>query len=157
MVATALPAFLDGWLHYGLPLSALVTGSLFYVVLRTDPNHRREQENMAAEENEEMVVFQTRQEVLNSLAMASVRTQQVWLTVVDDLRKRGFTEQQIAYMTAHVPELRHPSAPALPSGEEVASPLDFPSVMVRPNSTGENRPRVVTQFAPSANGFHPVE
>ena len=105
MVGAALPSFLQGWLNYGLPLSALVTGALLYTVLRLDPEQRREEERAAGEEREAMQLFIAEQRALNSKEMDKIREQKAWLAIVDKLEREGYTPNQIRFMTSHTPQL----------------------------------------------------
>lgn len=117
-----LPAWLDGWLHYGLPLSSLITGALFYVALRLNPDYLRQAELRAAEENEEMAIFEAEQEILNSSQMAQLRRQRTWLKVVARLEKQGYSAEQINFMMAQVPQLpaHNPTAHQLPAHTQAA-------------------------------------
>jgi len=83
----AVVGLLAGWLHYGLPLSALLVGALFYAVYRLDPEHRRQTELQATGEVHRMAEFAARREVLTSPQMAAILRQRGWLAVVADLER----------------------------------------------------------------------
>lgn len=150
-----LPAWLDGWLHYGLPLSSLITGALFYVALRLNPDYLRQAELKAAEENEKMEVFSTRQEVLATPQMAQLRRQKIWLQVVAELEKDGYTAEQIGYMMAHVPQLKIAQSPTphqLPAQTQAAPAGD--------EHPAEPPARYIVKSEPvvslNGNGYHPA-
>lgn len=150
-----LPSWLDGWLHYGLPLSSLITGALFYVALRLNPDYLRQAELRAAEENEEMAIFEAEQEILNSPQMAQLRRQRTWLKVVARLEKQGYSAEQIGFMMAQVPQLpahnptphQLPAHTPTPAGDE--HPAEPPArhtihaepVMVSLNGHGPTPPK----------------
>ena len=100
-----LPGMLVVWLHYGLPLSALVVGALFYVMTRLDPEHKRATEFQAMAEQDRMEQFGAQREVLLSPQMATIRRQQGWLKVIEGLQRQGYTDEQIRFMMGHVPDL----------------------------------------------------
>ena len=102
----ALPDLLWGWLHYGLPLSALIAGALFYVLLRVDPEHRRQAELQATQEAHRMAEFAARRDVLVSPQLANVLRQRGWLSMVAELEWAGYSPQQIDFMLSGVPEPR---------------------------------------------------
>lgn len=106
------------WLHYGLPLSALAAGGLFYVLLRSDPEHKRQSELKATAEAHTMAEFAARREVMLSPQMAAVLRQRGWLAVVSSLERQGYTQQQIGFMLSAVPELQALTGgqAALPAG-----------------------------------------
>lgn len=101
-----LPNTLAFWLHYGLPVSALITGTLFYIMYRLDPVHRRMAEYKAADERDEMAMFTARRSVRNSPQMDAIRKQQAWLQEIVLLESEGYTDKQIAFMLSAVPELK---------------------------------------------------
>lgn len=107
----ALPTALFYWLNYGLPVSALVTGVLFYAMLRSDPEHQREAEKQATAELMEMERFGARQEVLTSPQMQAVLRNQAWLDEIGRLRMAGYSDEQISYMMQGVPELKQRPLP----------------------------------------------
>lgn len=148
-----LPAWLDGWLHYGLPLSSLITGALFYVALRLNPDYLRQAELKAAEENEKMDVFTTRQEVLSSPQMAQLRRHKVWVQVVAQLESEGYSQEQIQFMMSYAPRLilNQPTQPTQPT------------LLPPPKNVDEHTPPVAEQprhetplTVPSANGHGPT-
>ena len=136
----ALTGALSYWLHYGLPLSALIAGALFYAMLRVDPEHKRQSELQATQEAHRMAEFSARRDVLVSPQMAHVLRQRGWLAVISDLEKQGFDQAQIQFMLQGVPQLEtitngvatETAAPELPgvttqykARERVAAPLSL--------------------------------
>ena len=93
------------WVQYGLPLSALIAGSLTYMLVRSDPDHAREQERAASVERTNALRFKARQAAMLSPAMARIEAQRAWMDTIKELRAMGYTEQQIRFMTQYTPEL----------------------------------------------------
>lgn len=93
------------WIGYGLPISALVAGSLVYMLKRTDPDHNRADESAAAQEKMAMMRFTARRNVALSPQMAAIERQKAWVDHVNMLRMSGYTENQIRFMMADVPDL----------------------------------------------------
>ncbi len=111
----ALQNWQTAWVQYGLPLSALIAGSLTYVLLRVDPSHKRDQERAATAERVDSMRFKFRQKALLSPAMLNIEKQRAFMLVVEDLRRQGYTESQIRFMIQHTPEL-------LSDGDENGTP-----------------------------------
>lgn len=93
------------WVQYGLPLSALIAGSLTYMLVRADPDHARDQERAASIERTNALRFKARQAAMLSPAMARIEAQRAWMDTIKELRAMGYTEQQIRFMTQYTPEL----------------------------------------------------
>lgn len=93
------------WVQYGLPLSALIAGSLTYVLMRVDPAHKRDQEQAATAERVNAMRFRFFQKARLSPAMLNIEKQRAFMMVIDDLRRQGYTEAQISFMIQHTPEL----------------------------------------------------
>lgn len=93
------------WVQYGLPLSALIAGSLTYTLLRVDPAHKRDTERAATAERVDAMKFSFFQKARLSPAMLNIEKQRAFMKVIDDLRREGYTEQQIRFMISHTPEL----------------------------------------------------
>lgn len=102
----ALSPSLYNWLHYGLPVSMLFTGGLFYAMYRIDPVHKRKAELKAAKEKEAMADFKARRSVRESPEMEAVREQRAWLEEVKRLEAEHYTPAQIEFMVEAVPELQ---------------------------------------------------
>lgn len=120
------------WIQYGLPMSALVAGSLTYALLRVDPAHRRDQERAATAERVDAMKFRFFQKARLSPAMLNIERQRAYMQVIEELRRDGYTEAQIHFMIRHTPEL-------LADGDENGRPdvLDVgaPSTLPIGNST----------------------
>ena len=93
------------WVQYGLPLSALIAGSLTYMLVRADPDHARDQERAASVERTSALRFKARQAAMLSPAMARIEAQRAWMDTIKELQAMGYTEQQIRFMTQYTPEL----------------------------------------------------
>ncbi len=111
----ALQNWQTAWVQYGLPLSALIAGSLTYVLLRVDPANRRNQERAATAERVDSMRFKFRQKALLSPAMLNIEKQRAFMQVIDELRRDGYSESQIRFMIQHTPEL-------LSDGDENGTP-----------------------------------
>jgi hypothetical protein len=93
------------WLQYGLPLSALVAGSLTYLLVRSDPEHKREQERVSAAESKAALRFNARRRAMLSPAMRRIEAQRAWVDVIKELKSAGYSRQQIEFMIQFTPEL----------------------------------------------------
>ncbi len=101
----ALQTWQTYWVQYGLPMSALIAGALTYTLLRVDPAHKRDQERAATAERVDAMRFRFFQKARLSPAMLNIEKQRAFMMVVEDLRRQGYTEQQIRFMIQHTPEL----------------------------------------------------
>lgn len=101
----ALQTWQVNWVQYGLPLSALIAGSLTYVLMRVDPSHKRDQERAATAERVDAMKFKFRQRALLSPALLNIEKQRAFMQVIDELRRDGYSENQIRFMIQHTPEL----------------------------------------------------
>ena len=103
------------WVQYGLPLSALIAGSLTYTLMRVDPAHKRDQERAATSERVNAMKFRFFQKARLSPAMLNIERQRAYLQVIEELRRQGYTEGQIRFMMSHTPDL-------LADGDENGTP-----------------------------------
>ncbi len=103
------------WIQYGLPLSALIAGSLTYTLMRVDPAHKRDQERAATSERVDAMKFRFFQKARLSPAMLNIERQRAYLMVIEELRRQGYTEGQIRFMMSHTPDL-------LADGDENGTP-----------------------------------
>lgn len=103
------------WVQYGLPLSALIAGSLTYTLMRVDPAHKRDQERAATSERVDAMKFRFFQKARLSPAMLNIERQRAYLMVIEELRRQGYTENQIRFMMSHTPDL-------LADGDENGTP-----------------------------------
>lgn len=136
--STGVGGWMGAWLDYGLPLSALITGVLFYAMLRQDPDHQREQKAIAIGELHTATKFKEREAVMKSSQMKSIHRQQAWLDVIEDLRKAGYNDHQIRFMLSAVPQLG-----ALPTSDQSKE---------AETSDEDTRFPTTPALAPSANG-----
>ena len=144
------------WVQYGLPLSALIAGALTYTLLRVDPGHKRDQERAATAERVDAMRFRFFQKARLSPAMLNIEKQRAFMMVVDDLRRQGYTEQQIRFMISHTPEL-------LADGDENGTPdvLELGPATVTPlarpvgNSTHDALRQGASADEPAGQGERP--
>ena len=100
-----LESWQQNWISYGLPLSALVAGSLVYMLKRTDPDHKRADETAAAVEKDKMIKFSAWRDVSLSDEKRAIEKQKAWVDYVRVLKTRGYTDSQIRFMMQGVPQL----------------------------------------------------
>lgn len=94
------------WVRYGLPLSALIVSSMTYRMLKADPDHKRDNEVALATERRRNARFNARQGVMMSDAMMTIEERKVWRETVHELAAQGYDEDEIAFMTGHIPSLQ---------------------------------------------------
>lgn len=101
-----VPSFVGGWVAYGLPVSFLIIGSLFYVMLRLDPEAGRADDEFEVWEKFASARHNARIDVLDSEQMRAVLRQAEWLTQPRYIGgKLGLSAEQIAYLERHAPKL----------------------------------------------------
>lgn len=100
-----LEAWQENWISYGLPLSALIAGSLTYLLKRADPDHKRADEAASAAEKKTMLIFSAQRDVALSDESRAIEKQRAWVDYVRALKTRGYTDTQIRFMMQGVPEL----------------------------------------------------
>lgn len=101
-----LPQFVNGWVTYGLPVSALIMGGLFYMTLRLDPDAQRADDESETLEMFARVKHAARQEVLASPQMRAVIRQAEWQRLPAVVgRQMNLTETQIAALVRQAPQL----------------------------------------------------
>jgi len=93
------------WIGYGLPVAALVAGSLTYMLKRSDPDHKRRDEAASAKEKAAMLRFTARREVALSPQMRAIERQKAWVDHVNFLRMSGYSDEQVRFIMADTPEL----------------------------------------------------
>jgi hypothetical protein len=110
----ALQGWQNGWIQYGLPVSALVAGMLTYMLARQDPDHKRANEEALGHEVIRANEFNAYQEARTSGAMLLIQRRRAFRDVVEKLRTEGYDEHEIALMVEHVPDLII-NAPGVPT------------------------------------------
>lgn len=101
-----LPQFVNGWVAYGLPVSALVMGVLFYMTLRLDPDAARSDDEAELREHFARIRHGAKLEVMASPQMKSVIRQAEWMTLPGIVgRQLNLSERQIAHLVRQAPEL----------------------------------------------------
>lgn len=163
----ALPAFVTTWITYGLPVSALVMGALFYVTLRLDPDAARADDEAETVEMFARVRHTARKEVLASPQMKAVIRQAEWMTLPAIIGRRlNLSDGQITHLTRQAPQLLDlnqngvpdiQEAQARPSGgdmdlEDLVTYLVEERLRERATPTGVDLYRVA-----KANSFTPEE
>ncbi len=102
----AMPEFVTTWITYGLPVSALVMGALFYVVLRLDPDAGRADDEAELQEKFARIKHGARLEVMASPQMKAVIRQMTWQQLPPVVgRQMNLTEAQISALTGQAPQL----------------------------------------------------
>lgn len=106
-----LPQLVGMWLAYGLPISALLIGIEFYIMVRLNPDTRRADEER---ELSELLVEQQHRasvEVLTSPQMAAVMRQAAWQRLPQVIGQQyALSDEQIAALVHQAPKLLgHPA------------------------------------------------
>lgn len=100
-----LQGWQTGWINYGLPLSALVAGSLAYALKAVDPDRKRLAEMTAADEKVKMLRFAATRDAMLSDTMKAIEKKRAWIGIVRQMKDAGYTEKDIRYMLAAAPDL----------------------------------------------------
>jgi hypothetical protein len=101
-----MPSFVTTWITYGLPVSALIMGALFYLTLRLDPDAARADDEAETAEMFARVRHSARQEVLASPQMRATIRQAEWMRLPAVVgRQMNLTQRQIDHLTRQAPEL----------------------------------------------------
>jgi len=101
-----LSPLLQSWVDFGLPISALITGSLLYVTHRLDPDHAREAAAISAKEQQDNVKFQAKHEVKTSPAFLAVEKKRAWREAIQEMANDGYEPEEIRHMLSHMPTLQ---------------------------------------------------
>jgi len=117
----AVPQFVTTWVQYGLPVSALVMGALFYLTLRLDPDATRADDEAETLEMFARVKHAARQEVLASPQMRAVIRQAEWQRLPAVVgRQMNLTDGQIAALVRQAPQLLDLNNDGVPDIHEAA-------------------------------------
>ena len=101
-----LPQFVGMWVTYGLPVSALIVGIEFYIVLRLNPDAARADDNAELAEQFERVKHRAKLEVMGSPQMRAVIRQMTWQQLPPIVgRQMNLSERQINALIGQAPEL----------------------------------------------------
>lgn len=101
-----IPSFLATWVQYGLPISALVMGIEFYVMLRLNPDAKRAEDEAELQERFSRIKHNARLEVMASPQMKAVIRQMTWQQLPPIVgRQMNLTDSQIAALTRQAPQL----------------------------------------------------
>jgi hypothetical protein len=142
-----LQSWQENWISYGLPLSALIAGSLTYMLKRADPDHKRQDEAAAAVESDKMLKFSARRDVALSPQKRAIEKQKAWVDYINTLKTQGYTQAQIRFMMQAVPQLMFDN-----DGDGTADLLETESGDVIPGSARPAAPKrrglgeIVTTF-----------
>ena len=93
------------WINYGLPVSAVVTGVLFYFTLKSSPENRRIEGEKAAESKRAEDDFTARQGVYESPEFAAIQARRAWIDIVNGLKRDGYDDHEIDFMLQRQPQL----------------------------------------------------
>lgn len=134
-----IPAFVHGWTTYGLPVSALVIGSIFYLILRLNPDAKRRDDQAELAEKFREIDHNAELEVMLSEQMQVVLRQMKWQTLPRVLgRQLNLTEQQIEALMRQAPQLLDlnsdgvPDIQQLPAGRGQTEPALPPTTSPTP-------------------------
>ncbi len=115
----ALPSFVATWITYGLPVSALIMGALFYLTLRLDPDAARADDEAETAEMFARVRHSARQEVLASPQMRATIRQAEWMRLPAIVgRQMNLTQRQIDHLMRQAPELLDLNGDGVPDIQE---------------------------------------
>ena len=124
-----MPQFVTMWITYGLPVSALVMGALFYVMLRLDPDAARADDEAELQEKFARIKHNARLEVMASPQMKAVIRQMTWQQLPPVVgRQMNLTEAQIAALTRQAPQLLDLNGDGIPDIEARQNTYDTPQV-----------------------------
>ena len=93
------------WVSYGLPVSAVVTGVLFYFTLKSSPENKRTDAEKAAASKRAEDDFTARQGVYNSPEFATIQARRAWIDIVNGLKRDGYDDDEIDFMLQRQPQL----------------------------------------------------
>lgn len=114
-----LPAFVDSWITYGLPVSALIMGALFYMMLRLNPDAGRADDEAELMERFEKIKHSARLEVMASPQMKAVIRQMTWQQLPPVVgRQMNLNDQQIAALIHQAPQLLDLNGNGIPDVSE---------------------------------------
>lgn len=129
-----LPSFVNSWITYGLPVSALVMGALFYMTLRLDPRASRVDDAAETDEMFERLQHSAQQEVLASPQMEAVIRQAEWMRLPAVIGRRlNLTDAQINALVGQAPKLLDLNQNGIPDIQETATPQ---AALPAPHSNG---------------------
>ena len=117
-----IPSFLATWVQYGLPISALVMGIEFYVMLRLNPDAQRADDEAELQERFTRIKHNARLEVMASPQMKAVIRQMTWQQLPPVVgRQMNLTDSQIAALTRQAPQLLDMNGNSIPDISESAA------------------------------------
>ena len=101
-----LPAFVESWVTYGLPISALVMGALFWIMIRFNPDMQRADDQAELQERFKRLQHISQLEVMASPQMQAVVRQMTWQQLPPVIgRQMNLSDDQIRALTEQAPEL----------------------------------------------------
>lgn len=139
----ALPPIIGYWVTYGLPVSALVVGVEFYIIMRLDPEAARIDDKRELNEMVTQLEHDAELDVMASDQMMVVIRQMKWLTMPERVGQMlGLNRQQIDYVKRFAPELFDGNGNGVPDLLE-SGPREDTAVPFR--ATTEPKPRYVAR------------
>ena len=117
------PNFVSNWIAFGLPISMLIIGVLFYMTLRFDPRAQRADDQAELQEKFLHVQHKATLEVLGSRQMSAVIRQMKWQQLPAIIgRQLGLTDDQISSLQSQAPALLDLNNNGKPDIYESAAP-----------------------------------
>lgn len=115
-----LPEFVATWVTYGLPISALIVGVEFYVIMRLDPDSARADDDAELREKFTKLQHDAKLEVMASQQMRAVIRQAAWQKLPAIVGERmGLSESQVRALTSQAPRLLDLNQNGVPDIHEV--------------------------------------
>ena len=125
-----MPAFVESWVRYGLPIAALIIGIEFYIMLRLNPDAKRADDRAELDEKFAAVQHKAEIEVLNSPQMKAVIRQMKWQQLPPIIgRKLNLSDAQIRALTGQAPQLLDLNGNGIPDIAEAGRPASQPVAM----------------------------
>jgi hypothetical protein len=150
-----LPAFVSSWVTYGLPVSALIMGILFYVMLRLNPDAKRADDEAELRERFTRIKHDARLEVMASPQMQAVIRQMMWQQLPPVIgRELNLTDAQIAALIRQAPQLLDLNGNGIPDIEDARHPSfqELATALARYLPDEDELEPVAVSNHPSANG-----
>lgn len=140
-----MPRFVNTWIVYGLPVSVLIMGALFYIMLRLDPDAKMADEKAELQARFAQIRHAADLEVMVSPQMKAVIRQAQWLKLPSIIGQQlNLSDAQIAALSSQAPKLLDLNQNGVPDIEEYN--VDQRSAPLPPESSGS-----LTIYGPSSS------